>query len=166
MELESMAKMKWAAPVAMAINPNQLPKSFIFMNNWICNVAALVGCFGSLGSMTSNWLISSRISHTASAKCFSLEIRQANYTARHQPLSLYSQHNCAEFFQQIGNSFSARQARPMGVAELHFKLLTTKKKEIKELFEALFWLVVMWWTITRCPIHYVTHPSGKKKSEA
>jgi hypothetical protein len=59
------------------------------------NVAALVGCFGSLGSMTSNWLISSRISHTASAKCFSLEIRQANYTARHQPVSLYSQHNCS-----------------------------------------------------------------------
>jgi hypothetical protein len=26
----------------------------------------------------------------------------------------------------------------MGVAELHFKLLTTKKKEIKELFEVLF----------------------------
>ena len=42
--------------------------------------------------------------------------------------------------EQIGNSFSARQARPMGVAELHFKLLTTKKKEIKELFEALFFL--------------------------
>jgi hypothetical protein len=62
----------------------------------------------------------------------------------------------------------------MGVAELLFKLLLTTTKN-KELFEAavflslslslsLFILLMCGGILPVCPIHYVTHPSGKSEA--
>lgn len=70
-----------------------------------------------------------------------------------------------------GNSFSARQqARPMGVAELLFKFYYWQQQKTKNCLRllhfslSLFILLMCGGILPVCPIHYVTHPSGKSEA--